>query len=266
MKERIIKREEIEEILEKYQIGKKPLSLVLGWGEITIIRYLDGQTPNLFHSNILLSIKDNYYEFAKYLEKNKNLITPIAYKKASRKVKEMKKSEDQSKIYLIAKYIITKMDDTTPLALQKLLYYIEGFSLAILNQKIFTNHCEAWVHGPVYPEIYVRFSEYRYHSIDKKEFLDSINSNSLSFEETKLIEEVIKHFGCYSGKILESMTHQTLPWQKAREGISAIESSNHRISTTDMKDFFQEICNQYQIVSPKDISKYSKKMFQRIVK
>ena len=41
----IITIKEIEEILNKYAIGKKPLSLVLGWGEVTIIRYLEGSTP-----------------------------------------------------------------------------------------------------------------------------------------------------------------------------------------------------------------------------
>ena len=39
MKDRVITKKEIEEILIKYNIGKKPLSLVLGWGEVTIIRY-----------------------------------------------------------------------------------------------------------------------------------------------------------------------------------------------------------------------------------
>lgn len=266
MKEKVIKKEEIEELLEKYKIGKKPLSLVLGWGEVTIIRYLDGQEPDLFHSNILLSIKNNYHEFLKYLEKNKELITPIAYKKAYNQVMKLKLEEDQSNIYLIAKYIIAKMEDTTPLVLQKLLYYIEGFSLALLDNKIFSTRCEAWVHGPVYPEIYTRFKEYQYHSIERKEFSEYTTLTSLSQEKVQLIDEVIKNFGCYSGKILEEMTHQTLPWLKAREGVEIKESSNRKILISDMQGFFKEICYQYQISSPKDISRYSKKMFQRIVK
>ena len=50
----IITISQIEEIIEKYNIGKKPLSLVLGFGEITIIRYLDGMIPEKNYSDILL--------------------------------------------------------------------------------------------------------------------------------------------------------------------------------------------------------------------
>ena len=39
MESKIISKKEIEQILEKYNIGKKPLSLLLGWGEVTVIRY-----------------------------------------------------------------------------------------------------------------------------------------------------------------------------------------------------------------------------------
>ena len=228
MKKRIITKEEIEEILEKYQIGKKPLSLVLGWGEITIIRYLDGQIPDSFHSDILLKIKEDYHEFLRYLEKNKELITPLA--------------------------------------LQKILYYIEGFSLALLHRKIFYTECEAWAHGPVYPEIYARFSPYRYHPIEKENFIGEVSLDLLSKEEVQLIDQVIKCFGCYSGKILEAMTHQTDPWLMARGKIEEAEISNHKISTSNMQDFFSKVCYEYQITSLKDIFKYSKKMFQRIVK
>ena len=58
VRDRIITIEEILEILEKYNIGKKPLSLVLGWGEVTIIRYLDGSIPDKLHSDVLFSIKN----------------------------------------------------------------------------------------------------------------------------------------------------------------------------------------------------------------
>ena len=40
----IISREEILQILDKYNIGRKPLSILLGWGQTTILRYLSGIT------------------------------------------------------------------------------------------------------------------------------------------------------------------------------------------------------------------------------
>ena len=266
MRREIITIQEIEKILEKYNIGKKPLSLVLGWGEITIIRYLEGQIPDKFHSDLLLKIKDSYQEFFKYLEKNKNLITPLAYKKALSKITELKLEEDQSKVYVIAKHIIAQMEDTTPLALQKILYYIEGFSLALLDKNILLTNPEAWVHGPVYKEIYNRFSHYSYHAIAKEEFSKYKTLENFSKEEQNLIVSVIKSFGCYSGKVLELMTHQTEPWLQARGELRELDSGNYEISEDDMKIYFKKICQKYQIASVKDISRYSKKMFGRIVK
>lgn len=49
----IISLENIMEIPNKYEIGKRPLSLLLGWGENTFSRYYDGDIPSKEHSDIL---------------------------------------------------------------------------------------------------------------------------------------------------------------------------------------------------------------------
>ena len=38
---------DLVKILEKYNIEKRPLSKLLGFGELTITRYLDGQLPSV---------------------------------------------------------------------------------------------------------------------------------------------------------------------------------------------------------------------------
>ena len=62
----IITVQEINDILEKYSIGKKPFSLILGLGEITITRYLDGQNPTKEISDLLKNISDNPRKNYKY--------------------------------------------------------------------------------------------------------------------------------------------------------------------------------------------------------
>lgn len=42
------------------------------------------------------------------------------------------------------------MKETTLFTPQKLLYYTDGFALALLNIKLFSARCEAWVYGSVY--------------------------------------------------------------------------------------------------------------------
>ena len=235
----IITTWEIEEILKKYNIGKKPLSYVLGWGEVTIIRYLDGQVPERVYSDVMLKVLEDPKEMLKYLNANKDLITPVAYKKAVAKIAELKLEEDKSKIYIIAKHIIAKTGDITPLSLQKILYYIEGFSKSLLDRDIFDSRCEAWVHGPVYPIIYDRFSYYRGNFIDDSEFSD-YKIIELYDDEYDLVDAVIDAFGCYSGKTLEKMTHISTPWINARVGVGEDEASNNKISNEDIKKYFED--------------------------
>lgn len=261
----IITTTQIEEILKKYNIGKKPLSLVLGWGEITIIRYLDGQMPERVYSDILLKVLEDPKELLKYVERNKDLITAVAYKKVVGRIAELRLEEDKSKIYKISKHIIAKMGDITPLALQKILYYIQGFSLAILDKEMFPDRCEAWVHGPVYREIYDRFSYYSFNSIDSSEF-DSYQDIDIDEDEKKLIDEVVENFGCYSGKTLEKMTHISLPWVVARSGLDSDEASDKEISNKEISDYFKEISMEYDVQNIEDIKKYSSKIFKQVNK
>ena len=64
----IITREEILEILESYRISQKLLSRLLGWGEITLTRYISGNyTPNASNSTRIKELK-NPYVFQKLLQ------------------------------------------------------------------------------------------------------------------------------------------------------------------------------------------------------
>lgn len=261
----IITIKEIEEILKKYAIGKKPLSLVLGWGEVTIIRYLEGNTPEKAYSDILKKVLDDPNTMHEYLEKNKDLITSVAYKRTLGKIMELKLIEDQSKIYLISKHIIARMEDITPLALQKILYYIQGFSTYFFDRPIFNDNAEAWVHGPVYREIYDRFSYYRYNPISKNEFESYNEIASLNAKEIKLIDSVINNFGVYSGKTLEKMTHTTIPWEEGRKELSEEEYSSNIIDIDTMKDYFTNIGKKYKMKSVSDISKYVSSIFKEIM-
>ena len=61
----IISLEKILEIPQKYNIGKRPLSLLLGWGEMTFSRYSEGDIPAKQYSDILQKI----YHYHAYYKK-----------------------------------------------------------------------------------------------------------------------------------------------------------------------------------------------------
>ena len=246
----IISIKEINEIIEKYNIGKRPLSIILGFGEITITRYLDGYPVTKQKSDILKEILDSPEEYLKYLEKNKAEISNIAYAKSKRSVEELlnTKFDNDVEIENVSEYIVKNNEDITNLSLQKLLYYCQLFSYVIMNKPMFTSPCSAWDHGPVYRNIY-----YKYKANDG-ELIDQVNKPNVNVKNRELVDEIIKDFGCYSGKVLCFFTHTEETWKKGYKAI------NNNISDDEMIKLANKIKNKYNINSISDISKYSEEL------
>lgn len=74
-------------------------------------------------------------------EENKRLISERTYNNVKKAIKEIKgrtfKNGDEKEIEIIAEYIITTGKETTPLALQKILYYAQGFYKAFFGKFLF---------------------------------------------------------------------------------------------------------------------------------
>lgn len=251
-------------IPEKYAIGKRPLSLLLGWGEQTFSRYCDGDMPTKQYSEILQKIHDNPYYYAEILETNKgNLKTAASYeksKKAVDKIIGIPKCE-KSKIDLAIEYLLNQCEDITPLALQKALYYIQGFYYAFYKTFIFTEECEAWVHGPVYRDIYYRYHDYRFDPIQRN---DEFDESVFSSAEKAILDSVIKNVCCYSGKVLEIFTHSECPWLSARGELSSTKQSNRRIQKDQIGIYFSAVKEKYNMINPNDIKSYTQKMFEQM--
>ena len=69
--------------------------------------------------------------------------------------------EDIADFFL--KIVDRESDSTiTPLKLQKILYYAQGYYLAINDVELFPEEFQAWTHGPVNEEIYIKYKDYGY--------------------------------------------------------------------------------------------------------
>lgn len=76
--------DEIQQIITNYKIGKKPLARLLGWGETTIIRYLEGDAPTTEYSDKLRAILGNPTYYYSILMRNKGNLTNVAFRKVRR--------------------------------------------------------------------------------------------------------------------------------------------------------------------------------------
>ena len=250
----IIKKEEIEQILKQYNIGKRPLSLLLNFGEITITRYLDGYVPTPKNSKILKEILYSPSDYYSILQMNKNNIKDTAFKKSEEATKKLLNiSSEDNTILEVSKYIISKTE-VTNLALQKLLYYTQIFYKVFFGKWAFSSKCSAWDHGPVFGSIYYKYKSYGRSIIEEDESKEIYLDSDLKLT----VDNVIKYFGCYNGTVLRAFTHSEKPWNEA------YHTDDKIIEKQVLKEFGNKILSDYFISSINEINKYSETLIKKI--
>jgi len=260
-KEGIVSIGDIESLMEIYNIGKAPVSLALGFGEITVTRYLQGQVPSKEYSDIIKrALKEPEY-MADCLDNAKIKIGETAYKKAMKCAEELKELFSLSgKMLSAISYIFEKAEEVTPLALQKMLYFVQGIHMVNFGQPMFDEECQAWVHGPAYKGVYELFKTFRYNPIDDKRFVILRERfKDLTEDEMNTIDIVINSFGMYSAKTLERITHKEAPWIDEREGLLADEPSNNVIPKEKIKQYFDMVNKEFSLNDVEEIKKYIEK-------
>lgn len=125
----------------------------------------------------------------------------------------------------------------TNLKLQKLVYYAQAWHLALKGEALFDADFEAWVHGPVVPDLYFKFKKYGFTPIKSSSTMEKV---SKSFDEDTMafLQEVAKIYVRYGAYDLELMTHKEEPWIKARNGKPLTAKCTDVISKSSMKDFY----------------------------
>ena len=137
----------------------------------------------------------------------------------------------------ISNYILTLTDadsgDTiSHLKLQKLLYYTQGFYLAMKHRPLFREKIMAWNHGPVINEIYNKYKGNGNNPL----FADA------DFQETKIdetlkefIHEIYQVFGQFSAWRLREMTHSEPTWKNTLQSQEITHESMIEYFSTQLK-------------------------------
>ena len=254
----LITVEEVRGILEKYNIGAGPLASIIGVGEVTINRYLLGQLPSREISEKLYTIKADRKLLRDYLENNRRKITNSAYTKCSEALDKLDDLYGRNKIDTVAQYLLSRTFDITPLTLQKLLYYAQNFYHALFGNDLFTDDCQAWAHGPVYPDIYYRYKACGSEPIPSQQ--EEIDFTELSAVEKNFLDTVLRIFGYYSGTTLSKITHMEKPWLDARGNLRPEDIGTNVMDRKAINAYFDGVIKNYDIVSPNDMGRYCKAM------
>lgn len=120
----------------------------------------------------------------------------------------------------IARYLLWRVgherpdnpDYLTPLRLQILLYFVQGWHLAELDLPAFEDAIEAWQEGPVAPSVRDRFPGSR----PITEFPG--DAPLLSPASRAVVESVWNRYKVFSVYALAAMAAREGPWKRARHG------------------------------------------------
>ena len=142
-------------------------------------------------------------------------------------------------------------DYITNQKLNNLMYFAQGWSLALRGRPLFSNEIQAWRYGPVIPAIY---HEYRNcGNMPLTVVDDSYSSNVFSGEEYSLLLDIYAEYGRYTARALTEMTHEPkTPWSRFYE-----EDRNAVIPKKAIKEYFSSCPklkrHDYSGITEKDI-------------
>lgn len=136
-------------------------------------------------------------------------------------------------IYDVARYFLRK-ESMTHKKLEKICYFAQAWFLANYGEPLVPNRFEAWVHGPVCPDLYSKYRGWGWESIPQEK-------QEVTFEDERVkgfLNQVYETYGDYTADELERITHSEEPWNKARRECAPGAYSRNPIALKDMKNYY----------------------------
>ena len=141
----------------------------------------------------------------------------------------------------VANFFLSKSDEITQMKLHKLLYYAQGWYLAVVGKPLLNETITAWKHGPVVPSLYYDLKKFGARPIDRPtrtidrqtrvRYSPQIDPDDAVVRG--LLERIWSVYGHLSGKQLSQMTHAPgSPWSRVRQAhpdLSGVDIPNEAI-------------------------------------
>ena len=141
----------------------------------------------------------------------------------------------------VAEFFLAKANSVgepiTNLKLQKLVYYAQAWFLANNHEPLFREDFEAWVHGPVQPDLYHKHKERGSAPIITNLKLEIV-INKFNSETLEFLNEVVSVYMQCGAYQLELMTHKEKPWIEARGECEPDEKCDTIISKKTIEEYY----------------------------
>ncbi|GAA3842792.1 hypothetical protein GCM10022243_06560 [Saccharothrix violaceirubra] len=139
-------------------------------------------------------------------------------------------------VHDVAAAVLAATGPESPMKLQKLLYYAQGWHLATEHTPLFEARIEAWKRGPVVPEVY-----YRHEGRSEVCSWHEGDPSRLAARERDVVASVVERYGHFSRHELSEMAHGEEPWRDARGDLPESEPSSAEVSREVMARYFRRL-------------------------
>lgn len=230
-------------MMQRYEIGKKPLSKLLGWGDTTVMRYLDGVEPNREFAGKLVYLAEHPLAYADMLENNKEKLTPAAYRKTRKAVyREIFCDRSTEAV----QYVVALADgDIAPYRVIMVLYYAQVCSMVLRGQPLFEEEADFSPGQPlIYPRLYQQLKEQGVRLLKPE-------TVSFSTEEQEYLQQVYLVLNGYSPNALKA-----LHIRAKRRIRRHLKTQADRISAEVLKGQYESAFHKSGVETPEDLKKY----------
>ena len=128
--------------------------------------------------------------------------------------------------YVYDYYLEMAKEKIDELKLHKLLYFCQREKLALMNETLFDEPMEGWIHGPVSVETRNHFN--------KDKGID-LSTAPLSEEDKYIIRNVLIQYGDIASWQLRNMSHKEISWKNSRKGLRSDERGDKELSIEDIR-------------------------------
>ena len=128
--------------------------------------------------------------------------------------------------YIFSEYKRVAGEIIDEMKLQKLLYFSQRETIAILNKPLFAEVFEGWKYGPVSREVRTVFTE------------DGMNADieEIKSESKYIINNIIYEYGALASWKLSALTHREISWLNSRKGLKKEENGRVKIKNEDIQE------------------------------
>lgn len=244
MAQELITKSEILELLERYDIGKKPLSALLGFGATTILRYLDGVAPSEPFARALREIYDSPQAYLRILNDNREKITMVAYEKSKKAVLSARKLSNSISCALFLQK--THPGRYSAYETVMILFYAQAISQSLFKADLYQEDCLLSQNGETpYSQVF--------DTLCKGENIRQWNSFEEPEEKEKqLLLQTADLISEYGPKELQRMFEAERPYLRK----SKREDGRKVIKNTAISAYFEKVTEGYRIAEPTDFKSY----------